>query len=272
MNHASRTIGWEDPKTASYYEDFCRRHSRYREANAALIRHAELEPSQRVLDLGAGTGRTAEAALPSLGAGGTIVCVEPSLAMRAAGEARLRDHRIAWSSTCPEEPAVFDRVLCGAAIWQMLPLEQTFQRLAVLLAPGGSLCFNIPSMYLGEADQPGGGLDPLLVELPALLFRAGKSAPAGVPLPNCDEVETYLAKAGLLPRRWTFCLRLTQAAYRDWLKIPVLTDWMLEGLEADERARRIDEAFLQVDPGSWRWEQWIGWTAKRPLDQEIGYV
>jgi SAM-dependent methyltransferase len=258
---AGRLSGWDDHATACRYEAFCRSHRRYQDANAALVRHAELEPGQRVLDLGAGTGLTAESALPCLGPDGRIVCVEPAAAMRAVGEARLLDRRVSWSHACPRKPAVFDRILCGAAIWQMLPLERTFTRLAGLLAPRGALCFNIPSLYLGEPDQPGGGRDPLLLELPALLCPARNAAPDGVPPPDGTGVETRLVRAGLRPRRWTFRLRLSQVTYRDWLKIPVLTDWMLSGLDPDERARRIDEAFLQVDPDSWRWERWSGWTA-----------
>ena len=30
-------IGWDHPETARYYEAFCERHSRYGDANAALI-------------------------------------------------------------------------------------------------------------------------------------------------------------------------------------------------------------------------------------------
>jgi hypothetical protein len=124
------------------------------------------------------------------------------------------------------------------------------------------VCFNVPSLYLGEPDEAGGGRDPLLLELPALLSRGHDVATAAVPLPDADDIEACLSRAGLRPRRWTFRMRLTQAAYRDWLKLPVLTDWMLGDVDADERARQIDEAFARVDPASWRWERWTGWTAQ----------
>jgi SAM-dependent methyltransferase len=256
-----RRLGWDNPKIGRYYESFCRHHDRYREANAVLVREADLTPGQRVLDLGAGTGRTAEAALPLLGPRVTIVCVEPSSPMRAVGEVRLRDTRVRWLSECPGDIAAFDRILCGAAIWHMTPLDRTFQWLAGLLAPDGALSFNIPSLYLGEPDEPGGGRDPLLLDLPALLSRGRAAAAAGIPLPDADGVEAFLFEAGLRPRRWTFRVRFTQGAFRDWLKLPVLTDWMLDDADADDRARNIDEAFARVDPASWRWERWTGWTA-----------
>ena len=255
-------LGWDNPTVARYYEGFCQHHGRYQQANTALVGEADLKPGQRVLDLGAGTGRTAEAALPFLGPKDTIVCVEPSFPMRIVGSTRLRDSRVRWLPECSGETAAFDRILCGASIWQMTPLDRTFERLAGLLAPGGALCFNIPSLYLGELDEPGGGRDPWLLELPALLTRGHHAAVAGIALPDADGVAARLSQVGLRPRRWTFRVRFTQAAYRDWLKLPVLTDWMLGDVDADERARNIDEAFSRVDPASWRWERWTGWTAQ----------
>jgi len=255
-------IGWDDPRTARYYEAFCARHPRYLEANAALVERAALAPGQRVLDVAAGTGGTAEAALPWLHRQGTILCVEPAVAMRARGVARVRDRRVTWPARLPEPPARFDRILCGAAIWQLVPLGTTLARLAVLLAPGGALCFNVPSLYLGQPDEPGGGRDPHLLELPALLGEGRVAeAPAGERLPDADGLDAMLAEAGLRPRRSAARFRLTQAAYRDWLKIPLMTNFLLPDLDPDARARRIDAAYARADAESWRWEAWTIWTA-----------
>ena len=70
-----------------------------------------------------------------------------------------------------------------------------------------------------------------------------------------------LRAAQLRPEQWTNRCRLFHRAYRDWLKIPVNTDAMFAGLSADARAAIIDQAFREVDPSSWRWESWSGWTA-----------
>jgi len=259
---ASQAVGWDDPKTAHYYEQFGERHDRYRRANEALVAHAALGPGQRVLDVGAGTGGTAELALPYLGSEGRIVCLEPAHAMRARGKRRLRDPRVTWGAGWPEPPSRFDRILCGAAIWQLLPLGETFPRLRDMLAAGGALCFSIPALYLGEPDEPGGGRDPLLLELPALLAEGrGSTAPPGEPLPDAAGIEALLCSAGFRAVGWSFRLQLTQAEYRDWLKIPVLTDHLLGDLDPEARAELIDRAFERVDRGSWRWERWRGWTA-----------
>jgi SAM-dependent methyltransferase len=254
------SAGWDDPATARAYEEFDRRHDRYRRANAELVAHAALEPDARVLDVGAGLGGTARAALELLGSDGSIVCYEPAAAMRSRGRELFRDPRVEWVGELPAGP--FDRVLAGAALWQLSPLGTELRRLARLLREGGALVFTVPSVYLGRPDEPGGGRDPLLLGLLAALARPHGPVD-GVPEdpPPLGRIDELLADAGLAGERWQFSLRLTQEAYRDWLKIPVLTGRLLAGLDADARARAVDEAYATVDHGSWRHEHWTGWTA-----------
>jgi SAM-dependent methyltransferase len=256
-------IGWDHPKTADYYEEFCAHHDRYEEAGRDLVGRAELVAGLHVLDLGAGTGRTAELVLPALGGSGSILCIEPALAMRSRGEARMQDRRVLWTSFLPTGEERFDRIVCSAAIWQMAPLEATFSQLRGLLRTGGILCFNIPSLYLGEPDEPGGGKDPYLLELMRLLGRNRVSqAPIQDPLPDAQGMERLLAQAGFCAQRWTRRARLTQEAYRDWLKIPVITDWLLSDLDPDQRAALIERTYDKADPNAWRWENWTGWVAR----------
>lgn len=259
---------WNDPETAAYYEAFCGSHSRYLRANAELIAHARIAPGMRVLDVAAETGRTAEAVLDFLGKDGRVMCVEPFTGMRAKGMLRVTDNRVRWSTTLPETEESFDRILCGAAIWQLDPLRESLRLLAGLLRPGGALCFNIPALYLLESDQPGGGSDPLLLSLPALLLDLPDCAPIPEPV-ECQApdplrrgcINTWLRAAGLRARSWSFRERFTQEAYADWLKIPVLTDRMLAGLAPGVRAQCIDRALALADRSSWKWECWHGWTA-----------
>jgi len=255
--------GWDHPDTARYYEAFCRRHARYRNANRKLAVHARIGKKDRILDFAAGTGRTAEAALAQLGPQGVILCVEPSPAMRAAGMARLHDRRVSWDHQIPENERSWDRILCGAAIWQLDPLQDWFCGFARLLRPAGVLCFNIPSLYLGEAERPGGGADPLLMALPGILYERRTASPpqATVLIHTASQIDAILRAAGLVPERWQVHTRLSYDAYRNWLKIPVNTEGIFAGLPADARAALIDEAFAKVDQKSWRWEKWTGWTA-----------
>jgi SAM-dependent methyltransferase len=277
--------GWDDPQTAALYEAFCRRYRRYTRANRELVSHAAIDAGMRVLDLAAGTGRTAEGALGRLGGCGRVVCVEPSAPMRAEGARRLHDPRIEWRARVPRTSARFDRVLCGAAIWQLEPLADTLRVMGGLLSAGGALCFTIPALYLQEPDEPGGGRDPLLLALPQQLAstplrsgaraaaeaartlapggrRAGPARTAGPAVPlTAARITTWLCDAGFHCRTWEFRTRLTQAAYAAWLKIPVISEGMLAGMAPGMRARCIDAALAMVDRSSWKWERWRGWTA-----------
>jgi SAM-dependent methyltransferase len=262
--------GWDDPATASAYERFCRRHLRYRRANAVLVREAAILPGLRVLDLGAGSGRTASAALRYIGRDGAVVCVEPAGAMRAAGQRRVRDPRVSWRAGLPSPsgpPSAFDRVLAGAVIWQLGPPYEWIDRLASLLRPGGALAFNVPALYLGEADEAGGGLDPQLVDLVTRLASESPSravpSPASGPTWDCrrEDIEAALRRARLRYRAWEFRHRLTQVAYAHWLSIPVVSEGFLAGVQAGERVRRIEQALAAVDRHSYKWERWRGWTA-----------
>jgi SAM-dependent methyltransferase len=236
-----------------------------------LVREAAIEPGLQVLDFGAGSGRTASAALPYLGCDGTIVCVEPAAAMRAAGRRRLRDSRVTWRADLPDPSThreTFDRVLAGAVIWQLDSLDAWIPRLASLLRSGGALVFDLPALYLGEPDAPGGGGDPLLIDLMTRLAmehapRRESFEPPSVTAwrHRSEDVEAALDRAGLRYRGWEFRYRLTQAAYAHWLSIPVTTEGLFAGLDADERDRRIARALAAVDGRSFKWERWRGWTA-----------
>lgn len=250
--------GWDHPATAAYYEEFCVRHDRYQAANQALVRAAALTPDLEVLDLAAGTGRTAEGALA---AGVSVTCFEPARAMRETGRRRVPD--CDWVAHWPRARR-FHRILCGAALWQMRPFAELFARAWTSLHPGGALIFDIPSLYLGEPDPPGGGRDPYLVELMARLTQGRVNlAEAWEPLGTAESMDALLREAGFEPVRWSFRAVLTQTAYRDWIKIPVITDAVLRDCAPELRARLIDEAFAACDPESWRWETWSGWTAYR---------
>jgi len=269
----TKEIGWNHPETVEFYEAFCQRHDRYAIANGHLIAQAELIDDQRILDVAAGTGRTSAAVLASGICPGSILCFEPAAAMLAVGRQRLSAANVEWTEQFPSS-GEFDRILCGAAIWQLSPLDQTIARLSKLLAPGGSLCFNIPALYLGEPDSPGDGKDPLLFDLLNILSRdRERDSSVGPPVDeptsqaaaslSIEVVESMLRTCGLHSEWRRFQLRFDQTCLREWLKIPILTNRLLSGRNSAERARLIDEACQQVDPTSYRWERWVSWRAGR---------
>jgi hypothetical protein len=133
----------------------------------------------------------------------------------------------------------------------------------------------MPAQYLLAPDRPGGGRDPFLVSLPRFIERSASDneqmhmttepsvSSASASVQSALELNELLIANGLDVDQWTFDVRFTQAAYRDWLKIPPTSEGMLTGLSTEERARRIDQAYTLADSRSWRWERWLGWTAWR---------
>ena len=255
---------WDSARAAELYDEFNRRHDRYSAASAYLVEQSPLANAAHVLDFGAGTGVTAQAALVTLRSDARLVCFEPAEAMRAVGRANVQDSRVQWVSELSDTEQ-FDCVLCSATIWQIEPLEDALDQLVSRVAPGGAMSFNIPAAYLGEADEPGEGTDPYLVELISELVDPNRrSAQAAMDLPQPEEVDCLLQSRFASVRRWSQPTRLQQATFRDWMKLPIINEPFFEGVPIEERARRVDAAFERCDAQSWRWETWLGWTATHP--------
>ncbi|MBK8995136.1 MAG: class I SAM-dependent methyltransferase [Myxococcales bacterium] len=248
--------GWDHPITARRYQAFCSGPTRYSFANQALSRVADLDGARNILDFAAGLGHTAETMLASAPADAQVLCVEPAAAMRSAGRARLAHPRVSWAAELPTAGA-FDRIVCGAALWQVGDLGSTLGRLRALAWEDALLCFTIPSLYLGIPDREGGGEDPLLTGFWAELARGRtpESVPHDPPPSRAQLLESLRAQ-GLSPRLEQLEYRLTQTELRDWSRIPVLTDALFPELEAEARDLLIDAAFAKTDPSSHRFEGW----------------
>jgi SAM-dependent methyltransferase len=201
--------------------------------------------------------------LPRIRPGGELVCCEPAAAMAALGRRRHPGPDVRWTDTLPAEIGRFDRVVCGAAIWLIDPVERALARWAGLLAHGGALAFNVPSAYIGLLDAAGAGDDPFLT---GILLALGRHRTRPVPgprvePPSAERIDAALAAAGLVVERWSHRERLTQATLLDWLKIPAVSERLIEATDAAAREALLDRVYAEVDSDSWRWESWSGWTA-----------
>lgn len=248
---------WNHPATAERYRIFTDRHDRYKVAARALAEAASVSSGHRVLDVAAGIGCTALACLERLGDEDMVTAVEASDAMRQEGERRTRGYPINWRAA-PPKGQVFDRVLCGAAIWALGPVSEVIGRLSEYVGPEGTLAVSLPAAYLGEADAPGGGSDPLLTTLPEALAGLDLGTPPARPLPPLNEES--LAQAfhdqGFSMSRSGIRQRLTQQAYLDWLALPPVNDTLLGKVPPEARPEILAQCADDLDMSSWRWETW----------------
>ena len=100
-------------------------------------------PGARLLDVGAGTGRTGRALLPASAFDGLLVCLEPSRRMLALGR-RLTAHPAVawvrgWSLPLPFPSGTFDFVVSLEMLEFTPNPRRTVEELVRVLRPGGWL-------------------------------------------------------------------------------------------------------------------------------------
>ena len=111
-----------------------------------VIARAGLQPGERVLDLGTGTGAVAERAAAIVGPGGWVVGVDISAEMlalarqrleaRGLGNVTIRDGR---AESLPVDEAGVDAVLASLSLMYVIDRATAAREIARVLRPGGRL-------------------------------------------------------------------------------------------------------------------------------------
>lgn len=119
-----------------------------------LIRKAELQPGERVLDAACGTGIIARLALKKVGSKGTVTGLDINPGMLAVARSITKDLPIKWyeanAEKIPFEDQSFDVVICQLSFQFMEDRVAALQQMHRVLAPGGRLLLNVP----GPAGEP----------------------------------------------------------------------------------------------------------------------
>jgi SAM-dependent methyltransferase len=110
-----------------------------------VLARAALQPGERVLDLGTGTGAVAEKAALAVGAEGRVLAVDPSpemlaLAGRRADHASVRFEVAAGSAeSLPAADGSFEVILASLSLMFVIDRTAAAREMARVLRPGGRL-------------------------------------------------------------------------------------------------------------------------------------
>lgn len=127
---AHKWDGWEDQETLAGRMD-------------ALLVELGVEPEERVVDMGCGTGNLTSALLRRLGPGGRVEAVDISPGMLGVARSKVEDPRVAWhlasAAALPLRTSSCDRVLCYAVWPHFDPVRAAATEITRVLKPKGRL-------------------------------------------------------------------------------------------------------------------------------------
>jgi demethylmenaquinone methyltransferase/2-methoxy-6-polyprenyl-1,4-benzoquinol methylase len=112
---------------------------------AAAVRHAQVRPGMRVLDVAGGTGDLSLAFARRVGPTGQVILTDINDAMLTGGRDRLLDAGLAVASVrcdaeqLPFADASFDRVVVSFGLRNMTHKDRALASMARVLRPGGRL-------------------------------------------------------------------------------------------------------------------------------------
>ena len=135
-------IGVWDRMSELYWNEIDRR---FAPVIDGVISLADLQPGERVLDLGTGTGAVAEKAASAVEPGGSVLAVDISPEMLAVAERRAAQARIGYqvaegsAESIPVVDASLDVVLASLSLMYVIDRANAAREIARVLRPEGRL-------------------------------------------------------------------------------------------------------------------------------------
>jgi ubiquinone/menaquinone biosynthesis C-methylase UbiE len=136
-------VGVWDRMSRLYWEEV---DPRFAPVVDGVIARAELQPGQRVLDLGTGTGAVAAKAAPAVGGKGSVLAIDPSAEMVALARRRARQPgmvafqvEVGAAEAIPSGSESFDAVLASLSLMYAVDRAAAAREIARVLRPRGRL-------------------------------------------------------------------------------------------------------------------------------------
>jgi len=241
------TVGaWGGWWNAEVYDRVVRETSVYTELNGRLAELADLANARRVLDVGCGTGATAQACLERLPRDSSIVGVDSAESMVELARQQVLDPRAGFVVCAAEDvdravTGPFDRVVANAAVGRFDDLRRAIAAIARVVSPGNGLfVFNLPADRLAE--EPG-LTNPVQATL-ARLCESLSGVPYCSPLTRLGtrELDAFLTSAGFAPTEpKRFELPVRRGAMVRLFEVPAILEPMTPQLDASEREELLEQ-------------------------------
>ena len=196
-----------------------------------LVSLADIEPGQRVLDVGTGTGVAAVAAVEAVGAGGLVVGLDPSPRMIALAVPKHPEVRyvVGEALDLPLRSAAFDAAVGNFVVAQFNRYETALFDILRVLRPGGHLALSNWAASEDEFGRVWRGVAEELVGRDLFRDAVRRAAPWQSKFSDPGSFEDVLKRAGL--KR----VRVVQRDYRFEMSL----DSYLEGMETRMIARSL---------------------------------
>ncbi len=245
-----------------FYDEFEQRYGFFAELTLKLAEFVGLSEGSSVLDLGCGSGVSAEVLTREFGC--EVVGIDLSEKMVAHGRKVINDPRIrleVGDAAAPESVVgekKFDSVVYNASIFIIPEAEKSLKRAVACLKPGGSLGFSFyPELVADDGSN---------------LFHIAFSR-CNMPRPERQVITSYReALSGLRD----CCEELQEGVYEkpfseeflvDFFSIPAQSASLFPRLDYKERRQKVEVLFATLRPEAEGakiiWRLAAGWIKKR---------
>jgi ubiquinone/menaquinone biosynthesis C-methylase UbiE len=166
-----------------------------------LIAAVQLSPGERVLDVGTGTGLTANLASIALGRAGCVIGIDPSMGMLRIARQRSLLAVAAMTPGLPFPPGCFDAVVANLVLSHLPDLDRGLADMLRVVHPGGRLGVTAWGPDTTDPDDQGSEADTVVASAREICALSSETPVKGAPweqqLRSSAQLSEALTRAGL---------------------------------------------------------------------------